>query len=234
MAASIAENLELVRHRIAAAAARAGRRADEVELVAVSKTFPAEAVREAAGCGQAIFGESRVQEAAAKIPELPGRLAWHFIGHLQKNKIRKILPLCSTFHSVDSLDLARQIDRIADELGLFPTVYLEVNVAGDAAKFGFSPEGLRCDLEAILSLGRLQTAGLMTIPPFTEDPEDAREHFAALREFRDELAERTGTPLTGLSMGMSHDFEVAIEEGATSVRVGSAIFGRRRAAKPAG
>jgi pyridoxal phosphate enzyme (YggS family) len=221
------QNLADIRDSIAAAAARAGRSESDVELVAVSKTFPAEAVREAWDAGQKLFGESRVQEAVAKISTLPGALRWHFIGHLQKNKVRRALPLFELFHGVDSLELARDIDRIAAEEGAFPRVLLEVNVAGEATKFGFRPDALERDLDALLALPRLQVEGLMTIAPYADEPEHSRPFFRELRELRDRLAARSGAPLTTLSMGMSGDFEVAIEEGATLVRVGTAIFGSR-------
>lgn len=219
--------LQAVHDRIAAAAARAGRAPDTVELVAVSKTFPAEVVRTFWEAGQTVFGENRVQEAAAKIPELPGAARWHLIGHLQKNKVRRALPLFELIHGVDSLDLAAAIDRVAAEEGLFPRVLLEVNVAGEASKFGFRPDVLEREIEALLALPRLQIEGLMTIAPYAEEPEAARPHFAGLRELRDRLAARAGVPFSTLSMGMSGDFEVAVEEGSTLVRVGSAIFGHR-------
>jgi pyridoxal phosphate enzyme (YggS family) len=224
---TVEQNLAEIRARIAEAAARAGRAGADVELVAVSKTFPADAVREAWDAGQTLFGESRVQEATAKIPELPGALRWHFIGHLQKNKVRRALPLFELFHGVDSLELARDIDRIAAEEGAFPRVLLEVNVAGEASKFGFRPEALERGLDALLALPRLQIEGLMTIAPYADEPEHSRPFFRELRELRDRLSTHAGVPLTTLSMGMSGDFEVAIEEGATLVRVGTAIFGSR-------
>jgi pyridoxal phosphate enzyme (YggS family) len=223
----VEQNLAEIRERISAAAARSGRAEADVELVAVSKTFPAESVRDAWDAGQALFGESRVQEAAAKIPALPGALRWHFIGHLQKNKVRRALPLFELFHGIDSLELARDIDRIAAEEGAFPRVLLEVNVAGEATKFGFRPESLERDLEALIALPRLQIEGLMTIAPYADEPEHSRPFFRGLRELRDRLSTRSGASLTALSMGMSGDFEVAIEECATLVRVGSAIFGSR-------
>ncbi|MDD5200198.1 MAG: YggS family pyridoxal phosphate-dependent enzyme [Terrimicrobiaceae bacterium] len=223
----VEQNLAEVRERIAAAAARAGRSADDVGLIAVSKTFPAEAVREAWEAGQSVFGESRVQESVAKIAELPGALRWHFIGHMQKNKVRRALPLFELFHGIDSLDLAQAMDRIAAEDGLFPRVLIEVNVAGEAAKFGLRPEALDRDLDALLALPRLQIEGLMTIAPYAEEPEASRPHFRSLRELRDRLAAHTGLPFGTLSMGMSGDFAVAVEEGATLVRVGTAIFGSR-------
>jgi len=221
------QNLAAIRERIASAAARSGRSAGDVELVAVSKKIPADAVRAAWEAGQTVFAESRVQEAAVKIAELPGALRWHFIGHLQTNKVRRALPLFELFHGVDSLDLAQAMDRIAAEEGLFPRVLLEVNVAGEASKFGLRPDALERDLDALLALPRLQVEGFMTIAPYADDPEASRPHFRALRELRDGIAARTGLPFGTLSMGMSGDFEVAVEEGATLVRVGTAIFGGR-------
>lgn len=223
----IIAQLESVMESIRSAASRCGRDSSEIELVAVSKMHPPEKIVEAINAGQLLFGESRVQEARAKIPLLPARARWHFIGHLQKNKIRQALPLFEMFHGVDSLQLARDMDRIAGESGSRPRVLLEVNVAGDASKFGFSPDGLRKSLEELLELNLLQIEGLMTIPPLSQEAEDSRKYFAALRKLRDELAESFRVPLNVLSMGMSHDFGVAIEEGATIVRVGTAIFGER-------
>src|SRR5215467_11467902 len=162
---SVAENLERVREQIASAAVNSGRSADDVELVAITKTHPAERVREALEAGQTLFGESRVQEARAKIPELPSNVRWHFVGHLQKNKIRHALPLFQLIHSVDSLVLAQDINRIAEEEGLHPRVLLEVNVAGEGSKFGFTPDKLREQLEELLALSRLSIEGLMCIPP---------------------------------------------------------------------
>ncbi len=228
VATDIAENLARVRDEIAGAALRAGRDNSEIELIAVSKTWPAEVIRAAAAAGQSIFGENKVQEAIVKIPMLSTRLEWHLIGHLQKNKVRKILPFVSTIHSIDSLELALQVDRIAGELGLFPKVYLEVNIAGEGSKHGFSPGELRAEIDPLLDLDRLEVLGLMVIPPFDPDPELSRPHYIALRELKEELETNAGVPLPKLSMGMSHDFAVAIEEGATSVRVGTAIFGKRK------
>ncbi|HEY2800638.1 MAG TPA: YggS family pyridoxal phosphate-dependent enzyme [Chthoniobacterales bacterium] len=223
----ISGNLEKVRAQIAAAAEKSGRDAADVQLVAVTKKQDAKKIRAAEEAGQMLFGESRVQEARAKIPLLSSRLRWHFIGTLQKNKIRQALPLFEMFHSVDSLALAEDIQRIADEEGANPRVLLQVNVAGEASKHGFSPETLRRDFEKLLSLGRLTTEGLMTIPPLAPEAEASRRHFAALRELRDALEEEFSVRLEQLSMGMSGDFTVAVEEAATLVRVGTAIFGSR-------
>jgi pyridoxal phosphate enzyme (YggS family) len=227
----VAANLARVQERIAEAAKKSGRAADQIELVAVSKTHPAEKVQAAFEAGQVLFGESRVQEARAKIPLLPSRLRWHFIGHLQNNKIRHALPLFELFHGIDSLALAQDMQRVADEEGIQPRVLLEVNLAGEASKHGFSPEGLRRELEAALSLGRLTIEGLMTIPPLAPEAEASRPYFVALRELRDELEAEFNIGLPQLSMGMSGDFPIAIEEGATLVRVGTAIFGERSRAK---
>jgi pyridoxal phosphate enzyme (YggS family) len=231
---SIADNLERVRERIACAAARAGRMAGDVELVAITKTHPAEKVREAIAAGHTLFGESRVQEARAKIPELPSNLRWHFVGHLQRNKIRHALPLFELFHGVDSLELAREMNRIAAEEGAHVRVLLEINVAGEGTKFGFKPEAVRREMEALLALPRLSIEGLMCLPPLAKEAEASRKYFAQLRQLRDSLAEEFGASLPHLSMGMTQDYWVAVEEGATLVRVGTAIFGERskkRAAK---
>jgi len=224
---TLIENLESVRSRIAAAATRAGREPKDVTLVAISKTHPAEMIREAVEAGQELFGESRVQEALVKIPVLPGRLHWHFIGHLQSNKVRKVLPYFELIHGVDSIDLALDINRIAAEMGLHPRVLLEVNVSGEGSKHGFSPEALERSLDELMALPRVQIEGFMTMAPLAAGSEASRPYFASLRKLRDRLADKTGIPLDTLSMGMSGDYEVAIEEGATLVRVGSAIFGSR-------
>ena len=224
---SIAENLERVREQIAKAASKSGRSAEDVDLVAISKTHDAEKVREAIEAGQSLFGESKVQEARAKIPELPSNLRWHFVGHLQKNKIRHALPLFELIHSVDSLALAQDINRIAEEDGLHPRVLLEVNVAAEGSKFGFQQEKLRAEMESLLALSRLSILGLMCIPPIAEEAEASRKFFVALRELRDRLQTEFHVDLAQLSMGMTQDYAVAVEEGATLVRVGTAIFGER-------
>ncbi|BCU76963.1 YggS family pyridoxal phosphate-dependent enzyme [Luteolibacter sp. LG18] len=220
----VAEQLAAVEARIAAACRRACRERSEVGLIAVSKTFPAEAVAEAAAAGQTLFGESRWQEAEPKIGALPDTLRWHFIGGVQRNKVRKILPLFEAVHAIDSLRLAAYADQVASELGLKPKVFFQVNPAGEASKGGFEPDTLRRELEELLTLRSLEVQGLMVIPPDDDEP---RRWFAGVRKLRDELAAASGHPLAGLSMGMSGDYEEAIEEGATLVRVGSAIFGRR-------
>lgn len=225
--ASIAENLDLVREQIAQAAAKSGRSADDVELVAISKTHDAEKVREAIKAGQTLFGESRVQEARVKIPELPSNIRWHFVGHLQKNKIRHALPLFEMIHSVDSIALAQDTNRIAEEDGLHPRVLLEVNVAGEGSKFGFQPDKLRAEMESLLAFPRLSILGLMTIPPIAEEAEESRKYFVQLRDLRDSLQTEFYVDLAQLSMGMTQDFAIAVEEGATLVRVGTAIFGER-------
>jgi pyridoxal phosphate enzyme (YggS family) len=193
----------------------------------VSKTIPVAAIRETVAAGQRVFGESRQQEAEPKLAVLPATLDWHFIGRVQRNKVRKLLPAFAVIHAVDSLRLAAHIDEVAAEGGLFPKIFLQVNVAGEASKGGFEPDALRAEMEALLGLPRLEIQGLMTIPPAGPDAESARPWFVKLREFRDALERDFGVPLPALSMGMSGDYEVAIEEGATHVRVGSAIFGHR-------
>ena len=229
MECNIAENLETVRGDIAESERRSGRLAGSVELVAVSKTHPPEIVRQAVDAGQLLFGENRVQEAKAKIPELPAKLRWHLIGHLQTNKIRQALPLFEVIHGVDSVELLHEIQRIAGELGLYPRVLLQVNVAGESSKYGFSPQRLLSEVEQISRADRVQIEGLMTIPPPAPNPEDSRRYFVQLRQLRDRLETEFRFPLPHLSMGMSGDYRVAIEEGATYVRVGTAIFGERRA-----
>ncbi len=221
----IAERLAGIRARMEEACTAAGRKAAEVALLAVSKTFPVEAVREAYQAGQLDFGESRQQEASPKIAELPAEIRWHFIGGLQRNKARKVLGEFGTIHSVDSLRLASHLDRIAGEESKRPAVYLEVNVAEEESKGGFAPDELLRSTGDLGALANLRVIGLMSIPP--DDPENARRWFAATRELRDRLREASGLELPGLSMGMSGDFEQAILEGSTIVRVGSAIFGYR-------
>jgi hypothetical protein len=229
MVADIPDNLTNVRQTISQAERAAGRPDGSVQLVAVSKTHPADVIQKAVDAGQLIFGENRVQEARAKIPELSSRIQWHLIGHLQSNKIRAALPLFQLIHGVDSVELLADIDRIAAELGLFPRILLQVNVAGEASKFGFSPSKLLEQVETIAGFKRANIDGLMTIPPLAPSPEHSRPYFVALRDLRDRLAHESGFALPELSMGMSNDYRIAIAEGATIVRVGTAIFGERRA-----
>ena len=221
---AIAGNLSKVRDRVAKAAARAGR---EVDLLVVSKTWSADVVREVAEQGQLLFGENRLQEGEEKVPVLPDELEWHFIGTLQRNKVRKVLPLFPVIHSISSLKLAAHTDRIAGELGLMPKIYLEVNIGNEEGKHGFHVEELRLRLEEVLAMSHLSLQGLMCIPPRGRTPEDSRPWFAKVRELQEDLEIQAGRSFPGLSMGMSGDFEVAIGEGSTIVRVGSAIFGPR-------
>ena len=220
----IAANLAAVRSRVEKAAACSGRK---VDLLVVSKTWPSEVVRKAVDAGQILFGENRLQEGEEKIPQLPGDLEWHFIGGLQRNKARRVLSLFQVVHSVSSVKLARFISRVAGELGVSPKVFLEVNIGEEESKHGFSSDDLRESLAGVLSMENLEVQGLMCIPPRVETAEEARPWFARVRELQEELETRAGKAFEGLSMGMSGDFEVAIEEGSTIVRVGSAIFGPR-------
>ena len=223
----ISDNLINIHSRMQDAAHRVGRQVLDVRLVAVSKTYPPAVIQEAWNSGQHVFGENRVQDALPKIAELPAEAEWHFIGHLQSNKIRKALPAFTLIHGVDNLELAQQINRIAGEMGLTANILLEINVSGEASKFGFSPTDLRQNLEGLLCLPSIRINGLMTMAPYSENPETARPVFSKLRILRDELAAQSGKALQELSMGMSGDFEVGIEEGATIVRIGSSIFGHR-------
>jgi PLP dependent protein len=217
----IGGNLERVRERLARAAERAGRRPDDVLLIAVSKTVEVERIRAAVAAGITALGENRVQEAKSKIAELGRPAAWHLIGHLQSNKARDAVELFDLIHSLDRLELARELERRAGARGQVVEALLQVNVGGEASKGGVGPDAVGETLDAIGKLPHVRVRGLMTIPPEVERPEDARPWFRRLRE----LGERHG--LRELSMGMSHDFEVAVEEGATMVRVGTAIFGPR-------
>ena len=221
--ATVAERLQAVRLRIADACARAGRSPDEVTLVAVTKGFPPEAVREAAAAGVRHFGENRIQEAQAKLPalgDLSPKPTWHMVGHLQTNKVKTALNLFDIIQSVDSFHLAEAINRRAPQPNRVP-VRLEVNVAAEPAKYGFSPDELPSQAEAIRRLPGLDVRGLMTVAPMTDDREQLRPIFRRLRQLAQSLQ------LPELSMGMTDDFETAVEEGATIVRVGRAIFGER-------
>jgi PLP dependent protein len=224
---SVSENLQLVRQQISNACARAGRLPETVNLIAVSKTFPTDSIREAVIGGHSSFGESRVQEAVPKIEALPSSLHWHFIGNVQRNKVRKILQNFEVIHAIDSLRLAAYTDEVAKDLGIFPRIFLQVNIGDEESKGGFEGGSLRREMESLLELKRLDIIGLMCIPPAGDHPEAGRRWFVKLREMRDSLELEFGVKLRDLSMGMSGDFEVAIEEGATHVRVGSSIFGIR-------
>lgn len=224
---TFAENLASIRQRIAAACARAGRDPASVTLLAVSKTHPSEAIREAVAAGQLVFGENKVQEAKAKIPLSPGRARWQFIGHLQSNKVRDAVELFEMIQGVDSLPLAREISKRAEQAAKTMPVLLEVNVAGEGSKFGYRPEAMLAELAELNALSRIEIHGLMAIPPYAPVPEKARPYFQRLRELKAQAEARLGVPLPQLSMGMSGDFEIAIEEGATIVRVGTALFGER-------
>ena len=235
---AIADQLALVQARIAAAAQRSGRDPSSITLVAVSKTFPIEAVREAAAAGQRDFGENRVQEALQKVAQPADTpLRWHLIGHLQTNKARKAAPAFASIHSVDSLELLRKLDEGANDrrAGAAPLdLLVQVDLAGEATKFGAPPEEAEQILRAAGTLAHARIVGLMLVPPWNEDPEQTRPWFVQLRGLRDRLLDDGVPPaaLGQLSMGMSHDYEAAIEEGATIVRVGTAIFGKREAKAP--
>jgi PLP dependent protein len=234
---NLADNLRTVQGRISAACARSGRGPGAVTLLAVSKGQPPERVGELAELGQGLFGENRVQEAQAKIGRCPGRIRWHMIGHLQTNKAREAVRLFEMIQGVDSLHLAAEINKWADRAAKTIPVLLEVNLAGEASKFGYRPEALLAELPALNALRRIEIHGLMTIAPYTPTPERVRPIFRRLRELKAECEGVLGAPLPHLSMGMTGDFEVAIEEGATLVRIGTALFGERsRAGKeePAG
>jgi pyridoxal phosphate enzyme (YggS family) len=225
---SIADNFSQIRGRIADAALRAGRDPAAVRLVAVSKTKPTTSIAQAMECGQLIFGENYVQELVAKAAELPG-VSWHFIGNLQSNKVRQIAGLVDMIHSVDRISLAREIERQWGELGKCCDILIQVNISHEATKGGTSSDELLDLVTQVAGLSHLRIRGLMTMPPFFDDPEAARPYFRALRELAREVeaAGIAGVEMRELSMGMSGDFEAAIAEGATLVRVGSALFGER-------
>jgi pyridoxal phosphate enzyme (YggS family) len=223
----VADNINFIRERIRVAAERVGRNPEEITLIAVSKTVEPDRIEMALAAGQTLFGESKVQEARAKIPLVSGRSRWHMIGHLQTNKVREAVALFEVIHSVDSVKLAQEIDKCAERAGKMQAILLEVNVSGEASKFGLKPEDLKSTFAEINRLPRLEVQGLMTIAPFAEDTQKVRPWFRRLRDLRDTLG------LRELSMGMTHDFEAAIEEGATMVRIGTAIFGERKRHEPA-
>jgi hypothetical protein len=230
---SIAENLQQVRKRIEAAAQRSRRNPAEIKLMAVCKTFPAEAIREAYAAGQRLFGENRVQEFAVKTAALAdiADLEVHMIGHLQSNKAKKAVEVFNAVDSLDSVKLGNQLNAAAGEVGKVLPVLIEINTGGEEAKNGLPIDWTEIEpvLAAAPSWSNLRVTGLMTVPPFTDDPEDARPYFHNLRDLREEIAAKSlpAISMEVLSMGMSHDFEVAIEEGSTCVRIGTAIFGSR-------
>lgn len=233
MGTDLAANLHAVQTRIRAAAERAGRNPADVLLVAVTKNQPPDIVAAAAAAGLTVFGENRVQEAKAKIPLCPSNLRWHMIGHLQTNKCRDAVELFEMIQSVDSLHLALELNKRAEQMAKYIPILLEVNVAGESTKFGYKPETLLAELRTINELPRIQIQGLMTLAPWSPEPEKVRHIFRKLRELKTECEQILGAPLPHLSMGMSNDFEVAIEEGSTMVRIGTALFGPRRPNKGA-
>ena len=224
---NFAENLDSIQQRIAAVCARAGRDANSVTLLAVSKSHPPESIQAAVACGQILFGENKVQEAKAKIPLSPSKARWQFIGHLQSNKVRDAVELFEMIQGVDSLAIAQEISKRAEQAGKTMPILLEVNVAGEGSKFGYQPETLLTELSVLSALPRIEIHGLMAIPPYSSVPEKTRPYFQRLRELKVQAENILGYPLPQLSMGMSGDFEIAIEEGATIVRVGTALFGER-------
>lgn len=227
---NIAENLKAVEERIRAACARAGRDRSEVLLICVTKTKPVSLLEEAYRAGERAFGENRVQEIVDKFPSLPGDINWHMIGHLQKNKVKYLMDRAVMIHSVDSVDLARVISREAVKAGRVMPVLIEVNVAGEETKFGVSPAETEDLIREIADLPGIRIRGLMTIAPYTEDPEKSRPFFRQLRELSVDIKNKSidNVSMDHLSMGMTGDYEIAIEEGATMIRVGTGIFGERQ------
>jgi pyridoxal phosphate enzyme (YggS family) len=230
MVTSVRDNLVRVLERIDLAAKRAGRDPEEIKLVAVSKTVDVGRIREAIEAGVTTLGENYVQEAREKIQEIGHGIQWHMIGHLQTNKAKYVVTLFDYIHSIDSISLAREIDRRAARKGKSVRGLVEVNLSGEASKFGIGPDEAMNLIRQIASLKNISIEGLMTMPPFFDAPEKARPYFVRLRELRDRIQEEgiEGIRMDELSMGMSGDFEAAIEEGATMIRVGTAIFGERR------
>ncbi len=228
---ALGEDLILIQQQIAAACGRAGRDVNSVTLLAVTKGQPPEVVNAAARLGLTLFGENKVQEAKAKIPLCTGKLRWQMIGHLQSNKCRDAVELFSMIQGVDSLALAQEISKRAVQAGKTMPILLEVNAVGEASKFGYRPEQLLTELDLINKLPRVEIHGLMTVPPWSAEAEVVRPIFRQMRELKERCEQILGAPLPQLSMGMSGDFEVAIEEGATMVRIGTALFGPRAKAK---
>jgi hypothetical protein len=230
MTTQIADNIRTIRNRMAAAAARAGRDPAGIRLMAVSKTVEPERIRQAIDAGIGLLGENYVQEAREKIPAVGQAVQWHMIGHLQTNKVKYVVTLFDWIHSVDRLELAQELSRRAGQHGRVLNVLIEINVSGEASKNGARPADVLELARQVAALPNLSIRGLMTMPPYSDDPETSRPYFIALRRLRDEVAAAAlpGVAMAELSMGMTDDFEVAIEEGATIIRVGRAIFGERR------
>lgn len=230
MREGIRDRLQRVQERIEKAARRAGKKPDDITLVTVSKTFDAATIQQAVEAGVRDLGENKVQEAFDKVGHVTGDIRWHLIGHLQSNKAKRAVETFSVIHTIDSIDLARRVDRIAGEMGRRPVVLVQVDLAHEPTKSGADESELAGIVDALDSLKNVDVRGLMTLPPFFESPEETRPYFRKLRELSDALnrSRASNRKLTELSMGMSHDFEVAIEEGATIVRVGTAIFGSRK------
>jgi len=229
MTTQIAENIAAIRQRMLAAAARSGRSPESIRLLAVSKTVTPDRVRQAIDAGMAFFGENYVQEAREKIPVVGHSVEWHMIGHLQTNKAKYVVNLFDWIHSVDRMELARELDKRAEQNNRKLKILIEVNVSGEASKSGAEPSEVPELVRQISVLPNLSVQGLMTMPPISDDPNQSRPYFVALRKLRDEIASAAiaGVSMNELSMGMTDDFEVAIEEGATIIRVGRAIFGER-------
>ena len=224
----IGENLVEVRERISRAIQKSGREPDSARLITVSKQISVDRIEEARAAGAVVFGENKIQEAIPKIEQMGAEgIFWHFIGHLQKNKIKFLDERFDLIHSVDSFELAEKIAKHYHSENRVQRILLQVNVSGEAAKFGMEPKELEKQMAEFFQLQGIKVEGLMTIPPFDSDPENSRRHFSRLRELREQYEKQNGLPLKELSMGMSNDFEVAVEEGATLVRVGTAIFGPR-------
>ena len=224
---NIAANIKGIIHKIKLAAERVGRKEESVKLVAVTKTVDVSRIKEAIRAGIKIIGENRVQEAREKFKDIGKEIEWHLIGHLQTNKVKYIFDIFSLIHSVDSLLLSEEIQRRAENKGLETDILIEVNLSGEKTKFGILPEKAINFVKDISRFKNINIMGLMTIPPFSESPEDSRKYFKMLRMLRDDI-QKEGIEMKELSMGMSNDFEAAVEEGATMVRIGTAIFGERR------
>ena len=227
MTAALSDRLEQIRERVHRVCKAAHRDPDDITIMAVTKTIRPEYVKQAVESGIRVFGENRVQEAIEKIPLCPGNINWHFIGHLQSNKARAAVSHFDMIHSIDSWKLLEVVNAAAREQGRTLPVCLQVNVAGESSKYGFAPDALSASLERTCELGNVDILGLMTIPPFMPDPSEARPHFRRLCELREMARTDHGLSLDVLSMGMSRDFEIAIEEGATCIRLGTSLFGER-------